>query len=149
MALAQARCCWLERRKTAFSVFRELRDQLERLGYRGKVFVTSLIGHSGKGDLLEKCELLDMESSAVTRALDLVRRMRPRLAAEFRRVPDEELIVDGVFVVARTDEASEHASISGSLVARLESSGFATQAMKSMTSPQWNIQGSERRRECR
>jgi hypothetical protein len=83
------------------------RRELGRLGYDTTVFYTSLIGHGSKGDLLEQCQAIDLQSSEARLSLDLVRKIRPRLAGGFRELADEELMVDGIFLVARKPEASK------------------------------------------
>lgn len=83
------------------------RRELCRRGYDTSVFYTSLIGHGGKGNLLEQCQGLDLQSPEAGVSLDLVRKIRPRLAGGFRELSDEELIVDGIFLVARKPEVSK------------------------------------------
>lgn len=79
------------------------KQKLEALGYEVKVLVTDVIGRRGKGDLAPvELDTLDaIDSSHLEKAFALVRDIRPQLAPEFRQLSDRELIVDGIFVVAR------------------------------------------------
>jgi hypothetical protein len=62
------------------------------------VLVTDIIGRSGKGDLAPvEFESLDHLDEATA----LLGGIRQQLAPEFRQLSDRELIIDGIFVVAR------------------------------------------------
>ena len=76
------------------------KQKLEALGYEVKVLVTDIIGRSGKGDLAP-VELDALDSNHLEDALALVRGIRTQLTPEFRKLPDRELIIDGIFVVAK------------------------------------------------
>lgn len=77
------------------------RRLLENLGYTVKLLITDIIGRGGMGDLhLNKQQIvLDKDYSAAT--LSLVKEIRPKLSASFKNMSDEELLVDGIFVIAR------------------------------------------------
>lgn len=77
----------------------DYRQQLDGLGYQTTILITDLITGKGKGDLYPHREKLDPETSRA--ALGLLKPIRPRLLPRFRNLPDEELIVSGVFVIAR------------------------------------------------
>lgn len=76
------------------------KQKLESLGYEVKVLVTDIIGGSGKGDLAP-VELDALDSNHLDEAIALLRGIRQQLTPEFRNLPDRELIIDGIFVVAR------------------------------------------------
>jgi hypothetical protein len=78
--------------------------KLAELGYNGKLLVTSVIGHSGKGDLYPHREKISLGVDYSKSTLNYVRELRPSLASSFRNLPDEELIVDGIFLVAQKPE---------------------------------------------
>ena len=76
-------------------------QQLEQMGYEAKVIVTDVIGRSGKGDLWPPVEPAQLSSDHTADALPLLKKIRKQLAPEFRTLTDEELIVNGIFLVAR------------------------------------------------
>jgi len=80
------------------------RDLLKSLGYEPRVFITSLVGGIGKGDMFHLTEIVDANDEAVWRALSIIKQIRPNLNSRFRALPDEELMVDGIFLVARKPE---------------------------------------------
>jgi hypothetical protein len=71
------------------------------MGYEVKVLVTDIIGRSGKGDLWPPLQPEQLTSEHLNGALPLLRKIRKHLAPEFRTLPDEQLIIDGIFLVAR------------------------------------------------
>lgn len=78
------------------------RDILDKLGYESRLHIVQLAGHrepSGPGRLrLQK----------IPAALqDELRRIRPRLAAPFRALSDEELLISDIFLEARKPERKE------------------------------------------
>jgi len=73
------------------------RDKVKALGYDGKIFITSIVGSGPVAELRENVRM-GTDYSESTRKL--VSDIRPRLAEDFRRLPDEDLIVDGIFLVA-------------------------------------------------
>ena len=76
-------------------------EKLERMGYEVKVLVTDIIGRSGKGDLWPPLQPEQLTSEHLNGALPLLRKIRKHLTPEFRTLPDEQLIIDGIFLVAR------------------------------------------------
>ena len=74
------------------------RDKVKSLGYETKIFITSIIG---SGPILEPREDVRLGVDYSESTVALVDEIRPRLAMDFRQLPDEELIVDGIFLVAR------------------------------------------------
>ncbi|HKY29581.1 MAG TPA: hypothetical protein VJM12_16705 [Pyrinomonadaceae bacterium] len=79
----------------------DYRAILTALGYEGRLLITDVIGRKGKGDLHPHEETLDRGSDYVATAQMLVNEIRPRLIPKFRTLPDEELIISGVFLIAR------------------------------------------------
>jgi SAM-dependent methyltransferase len=81
------------------------REKMEGLGYDTRLLVTDVIGRGGKGDLHPHKERVERGVDYDERALELVREVRPKLAGRYREMSDEELLVDGIFIVARKREA--------------------------------------------
>lgn len=79
------------------------RQVMERLGYEAKILVTDIIGVGvpGTGNLHPHKEKIELGVDYTESTLDLVRAVRPRLAAQFKNLSDEELIIDGIFIIAR------------------------------------------------
>lgn len=78
--------------------------QMAELGYKAKFLVTSVVGRGGKGDLHPHKEAITKDIEYTDANLEFVKKIRPKLAVEFRDLPDEELLIDGIFVVARKIE---------------------------------------------
>ena len=76
---------------------RYYRDKMKALGYDAKIFITSIIG---KGTLDPARERIDLDVDYSETTLDLVKEIRTKMAADFQKLPDDELIVDGIFLVA-------------------------------------------------
>lgn len=76
-------------------------QKLAELGYDAKFLITSVVGRGGKGDLHPHKPTITKGVEYTDADLEFIRRIRPSLATEFRHLPDEELLVDGVFIVAR------------------------------------------------
>jgi len=74
------------------------RDKVKALGYDAKVFITSTIG---SGPLAEPREIIRLGVDYDESSRKLVAEIRSSLVGDFRNLPDEDLIVDGIFVVAR------------------------------------------------
>lgn len=76
-------------------------QKLSKLGYETKILISGIIGNGGKGDLHPHRETIANGVEYTDANLDSIKEIRPKLAAEFRHLPDEELLIDGIFVVAR------------------------------------------------
>ena len=76
-------------------------QKLAKLGYETKILITGIIGNGGKGDLHPHRETITNGVEFTDAHLDSIKKIRPKLAAEFRHLPDEELLIDGIFVAAR------------------------------------------------
>lgn len=74
------------------------RDQLDRLGYKTKFFITSVLG---KGTLEPHKETVRLEEDYFGSTLDLISQIRSSLDVSFRDLSDEELMVEGIFLVAQ------------------------------------------------
>ena len=74
------------------------RDQLDRLGYKSTFFITSILG---KGTLEPHKEMVTINGDYSAATLDLIRQIRPALDDSFRNLPDEELMIEGIFLVAQ------------------------------------------------
>jgi SAM-dependent methyltransferase len=79
----------------------DYRRLLEGLGYATQILVTGIIGAGGRGDLTPHKERITLGVDYTERTRSLVHEIRPKLTAAFRSMSDEELLVDGIFVVAR------------------------------------------------
>lgn len=77
------------------------RKLLEELGYDTKILITDIIGRGGMGDLYPHKEHIELNADYSEAALSLVHGVRPKLSESFKNMTDEELLVDGIFVVAR------------------------------------------------
>jgi len=71
---------------------------MKNLGYEARFFICSTIGSKTS---LQCNEVVGTDSQRARDALALVRQIRPKLCAEFKDLSDEELMTDGIFVVAR------------------------------------------------
>lgn len=80
------------------------RDKVKALGYDGKIFITSIVG---SGPVAELRENVRMGTDYNESTRKLVEDIRPRLAEDFRKLPDEDLIVDGIFLVAGKPEVAQ------------------------------------------
>ncbi|HEX8707727.1 MAG TPA: hypothetical protein VF723_05655 [Pyrinomonadaceae bacterium] len=83
------------------SYYREL---LEKLGYEVKVLISDIIGRGGMGDLEPHKERIELNVDYTDATLSLVKEIRPKLSAGFKEMTDDELLIDGIFVVARKPE---------------------------------------------
>lgn len=77
------------------------RNKMAELGYDAKILITEVIGRNGLGDLVPHQERIERGAGYVEAALALVKDIRPRLTGEFKRLSDEELIVGGIFLIAK------------------------------------------------
>jgi SAM-dependent methyltransferase len=77
------------------------RNLLEALGYDVKILVTDIIGRGGRGDLSPHKESIAQGVDYSDETMSLVTEIRPKLSANFKEMTDEELLVDGIFVIAR------------------------------------------------
>lgn len=78
------------------------RQKMSDLGYEAKLFVTSVIG---KHWVKPHKEHLEFNVDYTAETLGIVRSIKAKLQPEFKNLPDEDLIVDGLFLVARKPAA--------------------------------------------
>ena len=76
------------------------RDKMKELGYETKILITEVFGRRGMGDL-DHVEQLEAGAPHTESARALVAEIRPRLAPPFKNLPDEELMVSGIFLIAK------------------------------------------------
>jgi hypothetical protein len=82
------------------SYYRRVMDQL---GYDTKLLITGIIGVGapGKGDLHPHKEKVELNVDYTQATLQMVQEIRSRLVPPYRAMTDEELIIDGIFMIAR------------------------------------------------
>ncbi len=73
------------------------RRRMAQLGYEAKFFVTSIVG---RGPLEPHKQIVELNIDYSQSTLDLIAQIRPKLSRGYRALPDEDLIVDGIFLVA-------------------------------------------------
>lgn len=78
------------------------RRKMQQLGYSCDLLVTKVAGEPG--EVLPHKARIEPGVDYSARSVELVRAIRPRLARRFRELPDEDLLVAGVFLVARKPE---------------------------------------------
>jgi hypothetical protein len=76
---------------------------MDSMGYKTDLLISGIIGvgECGKGNLHPHKPKVELNIDYPQSTLDLVKEVRPRLAADFKDLSDEELIVDGIFIVAK------------------------------------------------
>jgi len=74
------------------------RQLMKEIGYESTFFVTSMVG---KGPVEPHVETLQLHTADSRFAISLVDQIRSKLSKPYRAMSDEELIVDGIFLVAR------------------------------------------------
>ena len=74
------------------------RKQMDGFSYDTKFFVTSIVGH---GPVVPHREISALDEDGSEVALPVINEIRPKLWREFKRMSDEELMVQGVFLVGR------------------------------------------------
>lgn len=89
---------------------RDYSEILNDLGYERQLLITDVFGRGGKGDLKPHKRTLDAEADYVANARSLIKKIRPRLISKFKRLSDEELMVSGIFMVARKPTSTNETS---------------------------------------
>jgi len=79
------------------------RRVMDELGYDTKLLVTGIIGVGvpGKGDRHPHKEKVELNVDYPQATLQMVQEIRSRLVPPYRAMTDEELIIDGIFMIAR------------------------------------------------
>jgi len=73
-------------------------DVLEGMGYQTQIFITSVIS---KGEINPHKQTIQAAVDYDETELSLVRKIRSKLDSQFSKLSDEELLVDGIFLVAQ------------------------------------------------
>jgi len=95
---------WLYRRMASESAIpnRKLisyyRDLMTRMGYEARIFVSSIIGF---GEIVPHKLRIEPGTDYGPFELSLIEKIRPKLQSEFASMTDGELLVSGIFLVAR------------------------------------------------
>jgi SAM-dependent methyltransferase len=79
------------------------REIAQRLGYSYRIYVTYLLGV--QSELIPPRERVERGRDYSDSSVQLIREIRPHLAAQFRDLSDEDLLVEGIFFVARKPAA--------------------------------------------
>jgi 2-polyprenyl-3-methyl-5-hydroxy-6-metoxy-1,4-benzoquinol methylase len=74
------------------------RTLLAEIGYDTSVFVSSILG---AGDIVPHKQKIRLNVDYGERELSVIRSIRPKLSSPFAQLSDEELLVSGIFLVAR------------------------------------------------
>jgi SAM-dependent methyltransferase len=79
----------------------EYREQMSRLGYEAKLFVSAILG---LGALWPYKERIEPGVDYPDETIDLINEIRPKLALPYRNLTEEELAAAGIFLMARKPE---------------------------------------------
>lgn len=74
------------------------RKKMSELGYDAKFLITAIVGH---GPIVPHQELTELNGECSKSALPVINEIRPRLSSPFRDLSADELMVSGVFLVAK------------------------------------------------
>jgi SAM-dependent methyltransferase len=80
------------------------REQMRKLDYDARYFVTSIVGH---GPLVPHKEIKELDNGYSRSALPVINEIRARLSPAYRRMTSEELMIRGVFIAARKPARTE------------------------------------------
>ena len=85
---------------------------MSEMGYESKVLITDIIGvgEVGKGAIHPHKEKIILNEDYTEASLKLVRDIRHRLIPRFKRLSDLELMVDGIFIIARKSHKGRHSN---------------------------------------
>jgi len=75
------------------------RAKMAEMGYGSKIFITHLLGVEEM--ILPHMELSKLNGGHIKAALPRINKMRPSLQPRYRKMSDEDLMVQGIFLVAR------------------------------------------------
>ncbi|HEX8984962.1 MAG TPA: methyltransferase domain-containing protein, partial [Bryobacteraceae bacterium] len=78
------------------------RSKMRELGYFAGLLVTAVVGQPG--EIVPHKPSVELGTDYTEETLELIREIRPRLARRFRHLPDADLLIAGVFLVARKQE---------------------------------------------
>jgi SAM-dependent methyltransferase len=74
------------------------KKEMAELGYSARFLITGIVG---RGSIIPHQEQVELDKDYTRETLDLIDRIRPRLCSQFRDLKSEELLVNGIFLVAR------------------------------------------------
>lgn len=77
-------------------------QQVKELNYSGRFFITSIFG---QGTLEPHQEIVKQTEDDSKVTLDLIHQIRPKLDESFRVLSDDELMVEGIFLIAQKPDA--------------------------------------------
>jgi len=77
------------------------REKMIELNYDARVFATAVLGQP---EFSGPTEHVDLRAEPVRPALDFIKEIRPKLAKQYRDLPDEDLAISAVFLVAKKPE---------------------------------------------
>lgn len=74
------------------------REKMTSLGYKVKLLVTATLS---KGELIPPKDRIELGVDYSESTVASINRIRPRLSAAYRCLPDEDLVVAGIFLIAK------------------------------------------------
>lgn len=74
------------------------RETMASLGYKVKLLVTATLS---EGELIPPKERIELSAGYSESTVDSINWIRPRLSAAYRCLPDEDLVVAGIFLIAK------------------------------------------------
>src|SRR6266550_5420120 len=80
------------------------RKRMRELDYDAGFFVTSIVGH---GPVVPHKEIMGLDNGYFRSALPVINEIRPKLCRAYQQLPDEELMIQGVFIAARKPARTE------------------------------------------
>ena len=86
------------------------RRKTNELGYDTNLLITQIVG--SESEILPHKETITFDVDYYDSTLSLLNEIRPHLQAEFREMPNEDLMVSGVFLVARKPCGKARARVS-------------------------------------
>jgi SAM-dependent methyltransferase len=81
------------------------RELVARFEYSARFFISNLVG---RGDLIPHKERLELNIDYGESEISLIENFRPRLNSTFANLPTEDLLVSGIFLVARKPNESDN-----------------------------------------
>ena len=72
--------------------------KIAELGLESKIFITEIVGQCE--EIVPHKERIEPGVDYCDASLTLIKEIRPRLSARFKHLPDEELLVSSIFLVA-------------------------------------------------
>jgi SAM-dependent methyltransferase len=85
----------------------DYREQMRKLGYEAKLFISSIVG---VGALSPYKERIERDVDYGHKTIELIDEIRPKLALPYQKLPEAELAAAGIFLVARKPERVKNAT---------------------------------------